>query len=89
MDNLYFLPEDAVAAPASDVGAGLHSKYQQDDEGNKHQEAQDDGNGLRETHDSANPCGNRAGTTDTAQFFSSVFTVPLVTIHINANVLMA
>lgn len=54
MDDLDFLPEDAVAAPVSDLGAGFNSKYQQDDEGNKHQEAQDDCNGLQETHDSAN-----------------------------------
>lgn len=46
VDDLNFLPEDAVAAPVSDLGASLYSKYQQDDEGHKHQEAQDDCNGL-------------------------------------------
>lgn len=56
VDDLNLLPEDAVAAPASDVVTSLYSKYQQDNEGNKHQEAQDDCNGLQETHDSANSC---------------------------------
>lgn len=50
VDDLDFLPEDAVAAPASDLGASLDSENQQDDEGDKHQEAQDDCNGLQEKH---------------------------------------
>lgn len=50
VDDFYFLPENAVAAPASDLGASLYSKYQQDDEGNKHQEAQDNRNGLQLKH---------------------------------------
>lgn len=53
MDDLYFLPENAVAAPGSDLGAGLDGKYQQDDESNKHQEAQDNRNGLQERQNSA------------------------------------
>lgn len=36
VDDFYFLPEDAVTAPVSDLGASLYGKYQQDDEGDKH-----------------------------------------------------
>lgn len=41
MDDLDFLPENAVLAPVPDLGTSLDCKHQQDDEGNKHQEAQD------------------------------------------------
>lgn len=46
-DDLDLLPEDAVLAPAPDLGAGLDCKDQQDDEAHEDQEAQDDGDGLR------------------------------------------
>lgn len=46
-DDLDLFPEDALLAPAPDLGAGLDGKHQQDDEAHKDQEAQDDGDGLQ------------------------------------------
>ena len=51
IDHLHFLPENAIRAPAPDHGASLDCKHQQDDETNKHQEAQDDSYGLQEEQD--------------------------------------
>lgn len=52
IDDLHFLPENTVPAPASDLGAGLDCKHQQDDEGNKYQESKDNGDGLQEAQGS-------------------------------------
>lgn len=51
-EDLHFLPENTVLAPAPDLGASLDCKHQQDDEGNTHQESQDNSNGLQEAQGS-------------------------------------
>lgn len=52
MDDLHFLPENAVPAPVPDLSASLDSIHQQDDEANEHQEAEDNGYSLQDRQDS-------------------------------------
>lgn len=58
IDNLHFLPENAVGAPAPDLWASLDGKHQQNDEGNKHQDAQDDSYGLQDAQEPELPSRN-------------------------------
>ena len=63
-DDLHFLPENAVSAPAPDFATSLHCKHEQDDEADKHQEAKDDSYGLQEGQHSTSGAGDTSTNTD-------------------------
>lgn len=47
-EHLHLLPQYAIPAISADLGASLHSKYQEDDEAHDNEEPKNNSNGLKE-----------------------------------------